>query len=88
MVTHMKTTMDLPDELMREVKARAAADGVAMRELMIEGLRHELERRANASPRGDFVFRTFDGTPPQGGSGLQPGVTVENMIELSYGDRW
>lgn len=81
MVSHMKTTMDLPDELMREVKARAAADGVPMRDLMIEGLRHELERREER-PQVDFAFPVHEG-----GGGLQSGVTLENMIELSYGER-
>ncbi len=82
MVTHMKTTMDLPDELMREVKARAAADGVPMRDLMIEGLRSELERRSEPRPRVDFVFPVSDGA-----GGMVDGMTMQEAIELSYGDR-
>lgn len=82
MVTHMKTTMDLPDELMREVKARAMADGVPMRDLMIEGLRHELERRSETRPRVDFVFPVSDG-----GGRMADGITMAEAIELSYGDR-
>jgi ferredoxin-NADP reductase len=81
MVAHMKTTMDLPDELMREVKARAMADGVPMRDLMIEGLRNELERREER-PKVDFVFPVSDG-----GGRMAEGMTMAEAIELSYGDR-
>lgn len=34
----MRTTIDLPDELYRSVRARAALKGVSMRELFIEAL--------------------------------------------------
>jgi hypothetical protein len=35
----MRTTIDLPDELYRAVKARAALEGVSMRDYMTEALR-------------------------------------------------
>jgi hypothetical protein len=39
----MRTTIDLPDELLRQAKARAALDGVKLKDLIIcyvqEGLR-------------------------------------------------
>ena len=33
----MRTTLDLPDELMRHLKARAALEGRSLRELVLEG---------------------------------------------------
>ena len=79
----MKTTMDLPDELFRELKEHAKRNDVPMRELVIEGVRHVLANGSEMESETEFRF-------PVGprGNGLQPGVTVENMIEISYGDRW
>lgn len=79
MVAHMKTTVDLPDALFRELKEVAGREQVRMRELIIEGLRNELDRRRSARPRVDFVFRTADG------SGLRPDVAPEDAIRVSYG---
>lgn len=78
MVSHMKTTIDLPDELVGEVKELARASGTTMRELMVDGLRSEIERRRNAAPRPDFVFRTV------GGDGLQPGIDARDFTRLAY----
>lgn len=78
MVARMKTTIDLPDELVAEVKALARAQGVTMRELMVDGLRVELERRLAASaPRADFVFPTFRG------GGFAPDVEPEMLRDLA-----
>lgn len=77
-VTHMKTTIDLPDGLFRRVKDLAQSEGVSMRELMIDGLMSEVERRSTSQPRPDFVFRTF------GGSGLSPDVDPATLTELAY----
>lgn len=74
MVTHMKTTIELPDELFREVKELAREQGITMRELMVEGLRHELERRARVATAEPFRMSTY------GKGGLLPGVTWENLI--------
>ena len=50
----MRTTLDLPDPLFRELKARAARQGVKMKELLAafieEGLRTGKGARAQASP--------------------------------------
>lgn len=42
----MKTTLDLPDDLYREVKAKAALDGRRVTDLVIEGLRLALSHPA------------------------------------------
>jgi hypothetical protein len=63
----MKTTVNLPDELMIEVKKAAAERRTTIRDLVERGLRHELaapvdERRAR--PRIRWV--TVDGGLPPG----------------------
>lgn len=78
MVTHMKTTIELPDDLVGQVRDVARDEHTTMRELMIEGLRLALERR-QAIGRAEFVFPTF------AGNGLAEGITGANLIDASYG---
>jgi hypothetical protein len=46
----MRTTIDLPDPLLRQVKARAALEGLTLKELItnyvVHGLRQDLELRS------------------------------------------
>jgi hypothetical protein len=35
----MKTTIEIPDELFRQAKAKAALDGIKLKDLVAEGLR-------------------------------------------------
>ncbi|MGH9413186.1 MAG: hypothetical protein ACRD0Y_05540 [Terriglobales bacterium] len=44
----MKTTIDLPDSLLEEVKAHARARHTSLRRMMEEGLRTVLEREQKA----------------------------------------
>jgi hypothetical protein len=76
----MKTTIELPDALASEAKALAHQQGTTLRELVVDGLRSELERRSRSTERVDFVFPTF------GGDGLRPGVEWADLVELSYED--
>lgn len=55
MGTHMKTTIELPPDLLKEAKRVAATERITLRSLIEEGLRHVLARRRR---RGDrFVLR-------------------------------
>ena len=76
----MKTTIELPDALAAQARELAHEQGVTLRELVVEGLRGELERRAAGRPRVDFAFPAF------GGDGLRPGVDWSDVVELSYED--
>lgn len=66
MVNHMKTTLDLPDELLIEAKKRAAEERRTLRSLVEEGLRMVLSskrsRRPGSRPKIEWV--TVDGGLP------------------------
>jgi plasmid stability protein len=42
----MKTTIDLPDEVFRKVKVRAAEEGRTMRDLIVEALTESLKKNS------------------------------------------
>ena len=59
----MKTTIELPDELLEQVRGVARREGTTLRGLVEEGLQRSLEARRTAVQRNlDF--------PTYGGSGL------------------
>jgi predicted transcriptional regulator len=51
-----KTTLELPAELLRRVKARAADQGRSMKSLITEALEHTLRRSQPAEPGWRAVF--------------------------------
>lgn len=57
-VTSVKTTIELPDDLLAQVREVARHEQTTMRELMIEGLRLALERHGSPTRTG-IVFPTF-----------------------------
>jgi hypothetical protein len=79
----MKTTVDLPDALVREVQETARAEGTTLRQLVEDGLRLVMERR-----RASSGFRLLDASV--GGAGLRPearDLTWDDLRAVSYGDR-
>ena len=48
----MRSTFDLPDDLMKQAKIAAVKRGVALRDLVAEGLRQVLAQPAPARRRG------------------------------------
>lgn len=62
----MKTTIELPDELLEQVRRVARREGASLRRLVEEGLQRSLEARRRVECRNlDF--------PSYGGSGLASG---------------
>ena len=59
----MKTTIELPDELLEQVRRVARSEGATLRALVEEGLQRSLEARRR------MVRRDLD-FPSYGGSGL------------------
>ena len=83
MVTHMKTTIDIPDPLLEAAKKAAAREGTTLRALVELGLRQVLDARKRG---GAFRLRKASFR----GEGLQPEVRAlawEQIRELAYGER-
>jgi hypothetical protein len=79
----MKTTIDLPEPLLREAQELARAEGTTLRALVEDGLRATLARR-----RAGERFRLPDASVD--GRGLRPefeGAGWEEMRAAIYGDR-
>jgi predicted transcriptional regulator len=79
----MKTTVELPDELLREAQELARAEGTTMRSVLEEGLRTVIARHRRAQ---GFSLRDAS----VDGRGLRPDVAEagwDKIRELSYGDR-
>jgi hypothetical protein len=59
----MRTTIDLPDELFRQLKARAALEGVSMKTMVLGFVEQGLTRnaRAQAVGRGRALLEALRG---------------------------
>jgi ribbon-helix-helix CopG family protein len=66
----MRTTLDLNDELMRQIKHRAADEGLTLRELFEQALRSHLAGRPRSSGSYRLRWRADRG-------GLRTGVSPE-----------
>ncbi len=63
----MKTTIDLPDELLIEAKKRAAESRTTLREIFERGLRQELAGRSGSARRARRIrWVTAGGGLPEG----------------------
>ncbi|MBI3395099.1 MAG: hypothetical protein HY042_04630 [Spirochaetia bacterium] len=51
----MRTTIDLPDDLFRRVKARAAMEGTTMKDYVIARLRHSLETVGHGQDKDEWT---------------------------------
>lgn len=74
MLSCMRTTIDLADELLRQAKRRAADDGVALRVVVEAALRAYLSGKQNGT---GYKLRW---TPDKGS--LRPGVNLEDRSAL------
>ena len=84
----MKTTLDLPDELVREMKLRALMQGRTLRDLATDFLRQVLgmaaPRQASTPPQDAPFERGADGIPIFRGSANAPAaqMSVEELLQL------
>lgn len=78
MVTHMKTTIDIADNLFLRARERAAREKITLRALVERGLARELEEEAGGSELRPVTFR---------GEGLSPefeGASWDKIREAIY----
>jgi hypothetical protein len=83
MVSNMKTTVELPDELLREAQRIARAESTTLKSLLEEGLRAVIARHRSG---GTFALRDAS----VDGRGLRPEVRTAGWADLRdviYGDR-
>jgi hypothetical protein len=83
MVNHMKTTIQIPDTLYREMQKLAQREHTTMKAIVEESLRRTLSERQRSTP---FQLRkaTFQGR------GLQPhlaGASWDQILHVSYEER-
>lgn len=83
MVSHMKTTIQIPDSLLEEARVLARQERTTLKALIEQGLRRVISERKR---RHGFRLRkaTFKG------NGLQPhlaGASRDQIRELSYEGR-
>jgi hypothetical protein len=79
----MRTSIDIPDPLLRRARKLARARGTTLRQLFLDGLRFVVERDSGGSP-----YQMKDCSFGEGG--LADGLSwtdSERMNELAYGDR-
>jgi hypothetical protein len=67
----MRTTIDLPSELMHAAKVRAAQRGESLKDLFARAIEHEVRTPARGRPRGRVAF-------PLIGRDSEPRVEVTN----------
>lgn len=82
MLTHMRTSVDIPDPILAKAKKVARARGLTFRELVLEGLRRVMQNEG----KGRFKLR--DGAFGEGG--LVEGLAEsdwDRIRELAYEGR-
>lgn len=72
-----RTTIRLPDDLLREAKMRAAERDISLTALVEEALREALSRSEKEESRRKPVSLTT-----AGGTGVQPGVDLDDTASL------
>ena len=80
MVTRMKTTIDIADDLLKRARGQAERENKTLKEIVEEALRRQL---ASQGVRKRFVYRPHT----VGGKGLQAGIAEgdwEKIRDLAY----
>jgi len=80
----MKTTLELPDDLMREIKVRAAEEGRTIKDLLTELLRRAIGPSKSKKKR---ILKHKDLPIRRGGKPATPGMemTPDRVAEILWG---
>jgi hypothetical protein len=76
MLRHMRTTINLPDELIRQAKKAALDADTTLTEIIGDALRAALARPQHRKPRKEFKLITY------GKGGVHPGVDLDDTSAL------
>jgi hypothetical protein len=72
----MRTTINLPDELIRQAKRAALEADTTLTEIFADALRESLDKRRRKTVKKDFKLITY------GKGGVQPGVDLDDTSAL------
>ena len=72
----MRTTINLPDELIAQIKKLAAASHSTVTALIEDALREALARRRRTRRREQVILKTY------GKRGLLPGVDIDDTASM------
>lgn len=86
MLMHMRTTINLPDELYRATKVRAAADGRTVTSILEEALRTFLDEPPAERP-ADYRVRPLRGAPVPADVPLDDNAALRDLMDASDADR-
>jgi len=81
----MRTTLDLPDELFREVKATAARRGMLMKQFITEALTEKLAAPAVAPPPDPKPWMKFAGCLAKDPEMQAELKRINGIIEAEFG---
>jgi hypothetical protein len=82
MLGGMKTTIDIPDELLRLAKARASLSGISLRQFITETLRVQLEHEhKRAQPTDPPWMKGFGGLAELSAETARIRFLIENEFE-------
>jgi hypothetical protein len=76
MLKHMRTTINLPDDLILQAKKAALEAHTTLTEIIGDALRAALAKRRRKTPRKEFKLTTF------GKGGVLPGVDLDDTSAL------
>jgi hypothetical protein len=76
MLKHMRTTINLPDDLVRQAKKAALDSDTTLTEFVANALREALAKRGGKKGKKPFKVIT------SGRGGVFPGIDLDNSAEL------
>jgi len=74
----VKTTLDIPDALLRQMKARAALRGTSMRDFFVQAIEDRLDAEQR-KPRRLHGWRAVFGKAPKGAT-----AKVQTVIDAEF----
>ncbi len=60
----MRTTVDIPDSIYRELKTKAASEGRSVKELVLRGVQTVLEPEKTSQPEGQLILPNIESKNP------------------------